>query len=144
MNLTAASSSAIVVPFSPNQPSSEPRSSTWTNLTVALAYASAGLPVFPCLPNKLPAITGNWLANATTDKQKISAWWAANPNALVGLPLKPLDAFVLDADRHGDGEDGVAHLEELFATHGPFNGVPEVETANNGRHFYFKQPANGK
>jgi hypothetical protein len=116
-----------------------------TNLDVALAYARAGMAVFPCNHTKLPLMAGSWLANATTDEQKIRTLWANKPDALVGLPLKPLDLLVLDADRHGDGEDGVAYLQKLFATHGPFNGVPEVETAtNNGRHYYFKQPANGK
>jgi uncharacterized protein DUF3987/bifunctional DNA primase/polymerase-like protein len=115
-----------------------------SNLTVALAYARANMPVFPCGHTKLPLITGNWLANATTDEKQIQAWWTAYPDALVGLPLKPLDAFVLDADRHGDGEDGVAYVQELFVTHGPFNGAPEVETANSGKHFYFRQPSNWK
>jgi hypothetical protein len=115
-----------------------------TNLTVALAYARANMPVFPCAHTKLPLMAGNWLTNATTDEKQIRTWWTSYPDALVGLPLKPLDAFVVDADRHDDGEDGVAYLQGLLATHGPFNGVPEVETANSGKHFYFKQPTNGK
>jgi Protein of unknown function (DUF3987)/Bifunctional DNA primase/polymerase, N-terminal len=115
-----------------------------SNLDVALIYARANMRVFPCGYSKLPLIAGNWLSNATTDEKQIRAWWTTYPDALIGLPLKPLDAFVLDADRHGDGEDGVAYLQTLFATYGPFNAAPEVETANDGKHFYFKQPANGK
>src|SRR5947209_18028692 len=101
----------------------------FSNLDVALAYARAKMRVFPCAHTKLPLIAGSWLSNATTDEKQIRAWWTNYPDALIGLPLKPLDAFVLDADRHGDGEDGVAYLQTLFAAHGPFNGAPEVETA---------------
>jgi len=114
------------------------------NLDVALVYAKADMRVFPCGPNKLPAIAGNWLANSTVHEQQIRHWWNASPDALVALPVKPLDLLVLDADRHADGEDGVAYLNELFKIHGDFNGAPAVETANHGRHFYFKQPPNEK
>src|SRR5262245_2079151 len=140
MNLTDSSSS--VVPF-PTSVLVKDRES-FSNLDVALAYAQAGMPVFPCAHTKLPLIAGSWLSNATTDEKQIRAWWTTYTDALVGLPLKPLDLLVLDADRHAEGEDGVAYLQALFAIHGPFNGVPEVETAKNGKHYYFKQPCDGK
>jgi hypothetical protein len=137
--LTASSSS--IIPF-PNQPGIG--AYPFSNLDVALAYGRATVRVFLCGPTKLPLLSGNWLAYATADEKQIRAWWTTYPDALVGLPLKPLDLFVLDADRHGDGEDGVAYLQALLASHEPFNGVPAVETANNGRHYYFKQPPNWK
>ena len=137
--LTASSSA--VIPF-PNQPGIGTH--PFSNLDVALAYGRAGMRIFPCGHSKLPLIAGSWLSNATCDAKQIQAWWTANPDALVGLPLKPLDCLVVDADCHGDGEDGVAYLQALLASHGPFKGVPEVETANNGRHYYFKQPPSWK
>jgi hypothetical protein len=110
-----------------------------TNLEVALKYAEAGMPVFPCGPDKRPLVN-DWLASASADAGTIREWWQARPDALIGLPLKPLDLLVLDADRHNPSEDGVAILHSLCAALPPH---PWCTTANNGEHHYFKQFANG-
>src|SRR5262249_28039537 len=60
----------------------------------------------------------------------------------VGLPMKPHGLLVFDADRHQEGEDGVAHFRALCAAHEPLPPHPIVLTANGGEHHIFRQPAN--
>jgi hypothetical protein len=117
------------------------------NLGVALQLARAGVRVFPCdarpkpsdpnSPTKRPLI--EWTKDATTDEDRLAAWWERWPNALVGMPAGPAGLVIIDADRHG-GPDGVAAFEELAARHGLPPG-PIVETLSGGRHYYFRQPA---
>jgi hypothetical protein len=118
------------------------RAMAFSNLDVALAYARANLRVFPCGHGKLPLTAGNWLANATTDEKQIRTWWSASPSALIGLPMKPHDLLVFDADRHHDSEDGIAHFRALCAEHEPLPPHPIVLTANGGEHHIFRQPTN--
>jgi Bifunctional DNA primase/polymerase, N-terminal/D5 N terminal like len=113
---------------------------TTSNLDVALKYAAFGVAIFPCGSDKRPLID-NWLASASTDPQTIRRWWREHPHALIGLPLKPLDLWVLDADRHHADKDGVKHLQTLCAEHTQFLPHPWCTTANHGEHHYFKQPA---
>jgi DNA repair protein RadA/Sms len=112
------------------------------NLQVALKYAGAGMAIFPCAPDKRPLVD-NWLASASIDPAVIQQWWRAHPNALIGLPLKPLDLLVLDADRHGV-HDGVRALQQLLAKHGELPTHPWCTTANDGEHHYFRQPEGEK
>ena len=63
---------------------------------------------------------------------------------MVGVPLKPLDLVVIDADRHHVGQDGVKTLRALCAKHGELPPHPWVTTVNNGEHHFFKQPADEK
>jgi Bifunctional DNA primase/polymerase, N-terminal/AAA domain len=111
-----------------------------SNLTIALKYAAAGMAIFPCGIDKRPLVT-NWLASATTNEQIIRRWWQKFPDALIGLPLKPLGLIVIDADRHKDNEDGIATLRRLCAEHGELPPHPWATTANGGEHHYFRQPA---
>ena len=60
------------------------------HLAAALAYASAGVHVFPLAPrSKVPLISaangGHGLHDATTDLDVIRAWWRVNPRANIGL-----------------------------------------------------------
>jgi Bifunctional DNA primase/polymerase, N-terminal/AAA domain len=116
---------------------------TMTNLQAALMYAAASIPVFPCGPDKRPLCGNDWLTKATTNETQIGLWWQQHPDSLVGLPLKPLNLLVVDADRHRPDEDGVALLRELVSKHGPLPAHPWCTTGNNGEHHYFKQPASG-
>jgi putative DNA primase/helicase len=109
------------------------------NHKVALQYARAGLAVFPCKQDKKPLVD-SWPNTATTDEQKISAWWQQWPAALIGLPLKQIDCLVIDADRHNPDEDGVARLRALCEGK-ELPPHPIVLTANNGEHRFFKQPS---
>jgi hypothetical protein len=114
--------------------------SAHTNLDVALRYAAAGFKIFPCGTDKRPLVP-SWAAEATTGPERIRAWWAAHPDALIGLPMKPHDLLTFDADRHSDTEDGVTHFHTLCAEHEALPPHPIVLTANGGEHHIFRQPA---
>src|SRR5262249_55421069 len=86
-----------------------------SNLDVALALARAAIPVFParCWHDaakgkwqKEPHVTG-WQKVATTDVDRLREWWRQWPEAVRGIPLERTDLFVVDADRHPGGSDGV-------------------------------------
>lgn len=120
------------------------------NIYVALRYADAGMPVFPCdhrpdprkpgAPSKAPLV--KWKEEATVNREQIIEWWTANPNALVGLPMGA-DAWCADCDRHGGGTDGVAAFAQLIKDNGGVfpDPVPYSHTINDGQHFFFAMPA---
>jgi hypothetical protein len=53
---------------------------------VALGYAEAGWPVFPCHPETKAPLTENGFKDATTNELQIRRWWSRNPKAMVGVP----------------------------------------------------------
>jgi putative DNA primase/helicase len=133
---------------------------------VALQYARRGWPVFPCrecdgapykrratgetaTPRAKAPYTGTGLKDATTDEQRILAWWRSYPNALIGLPAGSNGCFVLDFDpRHDEATGEIFTLERLKADLEAQMGceLPRSLTAytpSGGVHVYFKQPSDG-
>ena len=125
-------------------------------MAYCLAYAKAGLLVFPCsaerkkredgdrLPfgkaDKRPLVS-SWSKEASKDEGQIKEWWTRNPEALVGLPCKQNRLLVIDADRHTEEEDGVAALaalcegqDEAMPAH------PVIGTDYEGEHHIFRMP----
>src|SRR5512133_695096 len=125
-------------------------------LQAALAYAAAGIPVFPCYsvarqqlasgpamvctcgdldcesPGKHP-VTWHGVKEATTDPGRIAAWWAQYPDANIGIATG-IAFDVLDLD----GEDGVAAMREFIQEHGlDLSQVPVVRTGGGGYHYLF-------
>jgi Bifunctional DNA primase/polymerase, N-terminal len=110
-------------------------------MTLAIALdlaARLGLPVFPCLASKAPAIPrsrgGNGFKDASTDYRRVRELWAlaGASAALVGVPTGPSSGFdVLDIDtRHG------GHLWE--AEHSVQLGETRIHcTPSGGRHWLF-------
>ncbi len=95
-------------------------------LHVALAYAKAGIPVFPLKPkSKKPIFKGGYKL-ATTDPKKIRQWWKKYPDANIGSPLfKGLVALDFD------GEEGIKTFESL-----DFN-MPHIKVITpRGFHLY--------
>ena len=76
-------------------------------LEIALDLADRGIPVFPCLDNKAPAVPGGFHA-ASTDPVEIQRMFALPGAVLVGMPTgKVSDIDVLDRDpRHGSEDWG--------------------------------------
>src|SRR3954465_13714174 len=75
-----------------------------TMLDAALAYAEAGLPIFPCKPDKTP-FTLKGVKDASIDIDRIKRWWTQWPNAMIGMAMgKPSGVWALDPDApKGDG-----------------------------------------
>jgi hypothetical protein len=107
-------------------------------LAAALAYAAAGVPVFPCRPDKRPA-TPNGFKDASTDPDIIRAWWTRYPQALIGRPTGAASGVVvLDLDNDATtGADGDSALADLIAAYGDLPETWEVMTPRGGRHIYF-------
>lgn len=73
----------------------------------AVRYARLGWPVFPLQPRaKVPFPGTNGYKDATTDLERVAAWWHRHPDSNIGLATGV--AFdVFDLDRYGT-EDGQA------------------------------------
>lgn len=124
----------------------------------ALAYAGAGIPVFP-LAGKRPIeqpgtenVDGaiipqgrSGFHQATIDPAKIERWWAAYPDANIGTPTghhldaisgqrngTPFDVFDVDI-----GHGGLDSLSQLSAIHGAFPETPWQITGTGGQHWCF-------
>src|SRR5262249_48482518 len=114
------------------------------NLTAALEHARAGIPVFPAFVvrrfnawMKKPCING-WQAEATTDENKIRAWWQRYPTAVPGIEMGRAGLLALDPDRHGEEADGIEAFAQLAADIG---GLPQHPTTvtPRGFHHVFRQ-----
>jgi hypothetical protein len=100
----------------------------------ALQLAARGCAVFPCQPRGKAPATGRGVLDATTDFQRIDAWWRSAPDLNIGLATGSVSGFfVLDID---DAE-GHASLHRLEAEHGELPPTVEVITGR-GRHCYFR------
>ncbi len=69
-------------------------------VVAAWDYAEAGLPVFPLQPRgKKPLLGSRGFKDATIDAATIHDWWAANPEANIGIPTGLPSTFTsLDVD----------------------------------------------
>lgn len=70
----------------------------------AVAYARAGLLVFPCVPGEKRPLTEHGFADASTDLARVAAWWRRWPQANIALASgRPGGFDVLDVDVHPGG-----------------------------------------
>jgi len=101
----------------------------------ALAYAAAGMRIFPCIPGgKTPAIRDN-LTLATTDAAQIEAWWAADSERNIGFDPATSGWTIVDVEGHDGGQDAWERLNgREFETPRTFT----VQTPSGGRHYYFR------
>jgi hypothetical protein len=99
----------------------------------ALIYAEWGWPVFPLKPGtKVPA-TKNGFKDATTDSDRVDAYWNSNPLCNIGVPTG-IKFDVIDVDVPL-GSWSLPKLEEegaLDEIHG------HCATASGGAHFYIQ------
>jgi hypothetical protein len=119
-------------------------------LRAALSLAARGWHVFPCVPGrKHPALRVNWQEIATTDPERITAWWRRTAYN-IAIACGPSNLVVLDLDVAGHGAGPVAGdalngadtLARLCAEQGdPYpDGTTTVHTPSGGIHFYFQAP----
>lgn len=121
----------------PHEAASEsPTTATSSILAAAVAYAKAGIPVFPCRPGGKEPLTGNGFHSATTDPERIALWWRRWPEANVAMPTGMPTFDVLDVDQRssGNGWDTFHEMRRLGLLVG---AVRLVRTPSGGLHCYF-------
>jgi hypothetical protein len=105
-------------------------------LNAALAYAAAGWPVHPCKPDSKEPDTAHGFKDATTDEERIRAWWRAVPERNPAIATGAPGPDVLDVDVKPDG-NGWAAFNQLKRA-GLLNGARAlVRTRSGGLHVYF-------
>ena len=111
-----------------------------TPLSVALACAARGWPVFPCKADKTP-LTAHGFQDATTDEATIKAWWQAHPRAQVGIATGAAGLVVVDIDVK-NGAPGLTSWAALVDELGPeITNTAISRTLTGGFHIYYR--ANG-
>lgn len=104
----------------------------------ALDLAARGFAVFPCKPRGKQPATQHGLHDATTDPDRIRAWWAQTPSANVAIATGEISGIVVvDVDTDHDGESTLAALE---VEHGPLPVTPRALTGGDGFHHVFAHP----
>lgn len=105
----------------------------------AVEYAAAGLAVFPCVPDAKRPLTRHGFTDATTDLDRITAWWRRWPRANIGLPTGSR-FVVLDIDVHptGSGFPALARARRAGVVAGWSH---LVRTPSGGVHLYFPASA---
>lgn len=102
----------------------------------ALAYARAGTPVFPCAVTGKTPITVNGFHDATTDPDRIRAWWARTPDANIAAPTGTVSFDVLDVDVRPDGTGWAAlnRAKEAGLIEGWYRAI---QTPSGGLHLHY-------
>ena len=103
----------------------------------ARSLASAGVPLFPCLPEGKRPLTRRGFLDASSDAAQVAAWWSRTPNANVGIPTGAASGVVVvDVDVHGphDGRAGYQRATDAGLVDGA--GLL-VRTPTGGAHVYF-------
>ena len=100
--------------------------------------ARVGVPVFPCIPGGKRPLTEHGFHDATTDADRVAAWWGRSPGANIGVPTgAPSGMVVVDVDVHGpvDGFRGFsrAHRADLLD-----RWQLLVSTPSGGMHAYYQ------
>jgi hypothetical protein len=86
---------------------------TGATLRQALAFATGGWPVLPCLPGqKIPA-TAHGYRDASTDPGQINEWFGSHPDWNLAIATGAPGPDVLDVDDHGPAGDGYPAFRRL-------------------------------
>jgi hypothetical protein len=103
-------------------------------ITWALAYAAAGMAVFPCRANKKPLIDGGF-KNASSDAEMVGAWWTRWPHAEIGWAI-PEGIIAVDIDQKG-GRHGTRDFLNLTGVEADDFPAPCTSSPTGGRHLFF-------
>lgn len=100
--------------------------------------ARVGVPVFPCIPGGKRPLTEHGFHDATTDADRVAAWWGRSPGANIGVPTgAPSGMVVVDVDVHGpvDGFRAFsrAHRADLLD-----GWQLLISTPSGGMHAYYR------
>jgi hypothetical protein len=110
-----------------------------SSLSLAVAasvYASAGIPVFPCILGGKKPMTEHGFLDATADPVVVRRWWMRWPQANIGIPTGHHSGIdVVDVDVHN--APGPASFRRA-AQAGLVGGwIATVRTPSGGMHAYF-------
>jgi hypothetical protein len=101
----------------------------------AVAYATAGVAVFPCVPGGKRPLTEHGFHDASTDPDQVTLWWGRFPTANIGIPTGSV-VDVLDIDVHAAGT-GFPILRTL-QREGMVGGWGQaVRSPSGGLHLYY-------
>jgi hypothetical protein len=111
-----------------------------TNQTLrqALAYASRGWPVFPCMYGRKIPLTRHGFRDATTDERRITAWFGSRPDWNLAIATGAPGPDVLDVDQHGPAGNGYAAFAKLRHAGLVDGAAAYVRTPSGGLHAYFR------
>ena len=111
-----------------------------TNETLrqALAYASYGWPVFPCMYGRKVPLTRHGFRDATTDERRITAWFGSRPDWNLAIATGAPGPDVLDVDEHGPAGNGHAAFAKLTKAGLVDGAAAYVRTPSGGLHVYFR------
>jgi hypothetical protein len=103
----------------------------------ARSLAAAGVPVFPCLVEGKRPLTRRGFLDASSDPERIAAWWSRTPDANIGIPTGAVSGVVVvDVDVHGTHDGRAAYRRATDA--GLVDGAGLlVRTPTGGAHVYF-------
>ena len=100
-----------------------------------MAYAEAGIAVFPVVVDGKAPATSNGFHGATVDTDQIDRWWSeADYN--IGFTPENGGWCVIDVDT-GDGKVGAATVAALAEQGFTFPDTYEVQSPSGGRHLYY-------
>ena len=105
----------------------------------ALAYAAAGMAVFPLKADGAP-LTDHGFKDATTDPGQIRAWWKRWPHAEIGWAV-PAGVVVVDLDVK-NGKRGLMDFVEREGVEAEAVQTPIAVTPSGGRHLVFDDLGN--
>ena len=112
-------------------------------MEAALAYASAGVAVFPLKPRSKEPSVKHGVKDCTTDPEVIRRWWTQHPqdNVAIACGAPSGGLVVIDLDVHPDeGIDGEAALREWENEHGELPDAPRSLTGSGGVHLLYRAP----
>ncbi len=93
----------------------------------ARAYAEAGWPIFPIVPNAKNPLTAHGFKEATTDLTMIDLWWGTYfPEANIGFCPETIGVCVIDMD-----PGSIFELSQIECS------LIQVHTPSGGWHLYF-------
>ncbi len=109
----------------------------WPVSAAARELATAGVPVFPCVPGGKRPLTEHGVHDATTDPGQVAAWWRAHRDANLAVPTGAASAMVVvDVDVHGP-TDGYEAFERAHSAGLVSGWAFLVSTPSGGMHAYY-------
>ncbi|WP_105034130.1 bifunctional DNA primase/polymerase [Cryobacterium aureum] len=103
----------------------------------AIAFARAGIPVFPCVTDGKHPLTPAGFHDASRDLDQLRGWWGRWPGANIGMPTGSASGIdVVDIDVTSK-DSGFAAFERASSAGLVEGDLARVRTPSGGLHVYF-------